>query len=581
MLFTLPEEDKMMRANLIRTRLSFLLVCIAIACITAAAWAANLSEQMSVPYGKASAVAGEVLVKFRPGVSASQIEALNGRHGSRILSASRHGKFMRLSVPAGRTIRQMIDTYQASPLVEYAEPNYVAHALMVPNDTYYSYQWNFDDQVTGGNPYGGANGGGINLEPAWDLATGAGVIVAVVDTGVAYEDYGEGSGKAKKRYYQAPDLAGTAFVAGYDFVNGDSHPNDDESHGTHVAGSIAQSTNNALGVAGIAFDCAIMPVKVLGKNGTGSYADIADGIRFAADNGANVINLSLGGTAPSTTLEQALAYAYQAGVVIVCAAGNEGDGLNLPNYPAAYDAYCIAVGGTRYDEAVAYYSNTGSYVDIAAPGGDMTADQNGDGYGDGILQNTFNPSSQNTSDFGYWFFEGTSMATAHISGAAALLISAGVSDPDTVRSLLESTAEDKGPAGWDAAYGWGIVDAKAALDAVVIEPPTPVTMYVTAINMSLMTKGRSGNASALAAVHVADEHGGPVGGAVVSGHWEQATSDSDSGTTSSSGDLALQSDTVKRASSGTTYVFVVDSVIKGSNLYDASGSVTQGSISMP
>ncbi|HDN66058.1 MAG TPA: hypothetical protein ENF23_07220 [Methanosarcinales archaeon] len=223
---------------------------------------------------------------------------------------------------------------------------------------------------------------------------------------MAYEDYEEFR-DYWITYAQAPDLAGTDFVSGYDFVNDDAHPNDDEGHGTHVTGTIAQTTNNEYGVAGVAFDCSIMPVKVLDKYGSGTYADITDGIYFATNNGAQVISISLGGTSTSPTLENALAYANGKGVTIVCSADNTGPNGD-PGYPAAYDAYCIAVGATRYDETVSYYSTNGEYVDIAAPGGDIYVDQNGDGYGDGVLQQTHDGSDHTT--FRYYFYQGTSMA---------------------------------------------------------------------------------------------------------------------------------------------------------------------------
>ncbi len=425
----------------------------------------DLSVANVVPYGQGQAVAGEIIVKFRAGVPSAALDAINRAHGTGVIYRSPHAGFLRLRLPAGRTLVQMIAAYQRLPQVEYAEPNLVRSALMFPNDPYYPYQWHLDDSVApaGPNPYGGANGGGINIEPAWDISTGSGVVVAVVDTGIAYETYTERVGNRSKSYYRAPDLAQTTFVAGYDFVNGDSHPNDDNSHGTHVAGTIAQSTNNSVGAAGVAFGAALMPVKVLDANGSGTDAEVADGIRFAADHGAKVINMSLGGPGSSTTLRDAVAYAYNGGVTIVCAAGNEGNGANRPSYPAAYDACCVAVAATRYDETRAYYSNYGSYVDIAAPGGDITVDHNGDGYGDGVLQNTFNPNTRNTSDFGYWFFQGTSMASPHVAGVAALLIADGVAAPDDVREAIQNSAEDKGASGWDSQYGWGIVDAYAAL----------------------------------------------------------------------------------------------------------------------
>jgi serine protease len=392
-------------------------------------------------------VSGEIIVKFKSGVSEHMIRQINQQNGTSVLSVSKRGQFMRLRIPRIRTVEEMVDFYSRNPNVEYAEPNFIAYAHMVPNDEYYSYQWHMDN----------VDYGGIHMESAWDITTGdPNIIVAVIDTGVAYEDY---KASPAEKYYLAPDLAETSFVPGYDFVNNDTHPNDDNGHGTHVAGTVAQSTNNTIGVAGVAFKTSIMPIKVLDKTGSGTYADVADGNYFAADNGAHVINMSLGGTSDSITLKDAIAYAYNKGVTIVCSAGNDGsDGS--PSYPAAYDEYCIAVGATRYDEAVSYYSTTGSYLDLTAPGGDLNVDQNNDGYGDGVLQQTF---SRKTNNWGYYFKQGTSMASPHLAGAAALLIAKGVTGPDKVREALEKTAEDKGTTGWDEAYGWGIVDAYAAL----------------------------------------------------------------------------------------------------------------------
>ncbi len=399
---------------------------------------------------------GEIIVKFERGVSQDVIRQINQPHGTSVLSISKRGQFKRLRIPRNRTVEEMVAIYSQNPNVEYAEPNFIASALMTPNDPYYSYQWHLDNSYYGG----------INMEFAWDIQTGdPSVVVAVIDTGVAYEDY---QPSRREKYYLAPDLAQTSFKPGYDSVNDDTHPNDDNGHGTHVAGTIAQSTDNTIGVAGVAFNCSIMPVKVLDKRGSGTYADIADGVYFAADKGADVINLSLGGTSPSTTIEDALAYAYEKDVTIVCAAGNEYEEGNPPVYPAAYDDYCIAVGATRYDETRAYYSNTGSYLDLTAPGGDLNVDQNNDGYGDGVLQQTFD---RRTNDWGYWFYQGTSMAAPHVAGIAALLIAKGITGPHNVREALENTAEDHGPTGCDEAYGWGIVDAYAALQYEYVGEP--------------------------------------------------------------------------------------------------------------
>lgn len=423
--------------------LVFLLAALFVFAMASSAVPAQLHEYKQAGHSGDIFVQDEILVKFKPTVKNEEIDKIN--HGLGIAEAHRtYSGVFRLKVPENK-LDEMIKTYNKLPAVEYAERNYIAHTFMVPNDSLYKYQWHM---------------GRIEAESAWDRQTGSpAVVVAVVDTGVAYENYG--------KYVMAPDLANTVFVAGFDYVNNDSHPNDDNSHGTHVAGTIAQSTNNGTGTAGVAFNAAIMPVKVLNKSGSGTYDAIASGIKFAADNGADVINLSLGGASGSSTLEDALRYAYGKGVTIIAAAGNDGTGSI--SYPAAYDAYVIAVGATRYDNTLSSYSNYGSALDLVAPGGDVNVDQNGDGYGDGVLQNTFNPTSKNTGDFGYWFFQGTSMATPHVSGVAALLISNGVTGPDEVRSVLQSTAKDLGTTGRDNYYGYGLADAYAAL--TYAQPP--------------------------------------------------------------------------------------------------------------
>jgi len=269
----------------------------------------------------------------------------------------------------------------------------------------------------------------------------------VIDTGVAYE--------SREGFVRAPDLAQTAFVPGFDFVEDDDHPNDEHGHGTHVAGTVAQSTNNGIGVAGVAPGAAIMPIRVLDKNGMGGWADIADGIRFAADHGASIINMSLGGSFGSRVVQRAVEYAHDKGVVIVCAAGNSG--RRGVGYPARYD-HAIAVAATRFDEKTTFYSTWGPQVDIAAPGGDTRVDQNGDGMVDGVLQNTILAEDPTKTDYLAWM--GTSMATPHVAGAAALVVSAGVTDPDAVEAILEDSARPKGSA---EHYGAGILDVEGAL----------------------------------------------------------------------------------------------------------------------
>lgn len=388
---------------------------------------------------------GEIIVQFEPNVLPTERHRIVQDHGCRIARTSDLGDFHLVRIPAATTPEDMADFFGRHERIRYAELNYCVQAAFIPDDRLYSYQWNFENAVTGG----------IRMDEAWSIEEGdPNVVVAVVDTGVAYENHGA--------YTPAPDLAQTRFVPGYDFVHDNNHPNDDNGHGTHVTGTIAQSTNNRIGVAGVAFRCAIMPVKVMDRQGLSDAFTVSQGILFAVNHGAHVINLSFGGTRPSLTLRNAVQTAYQRGVTVVAAAGNDGANGDLPSYPAAYTDYCIAVGAVRYDLSRAPYSTKGAYISVVAPGGDVTVDQNADGYPDGILQQTFR---SNPNVFAYWFFQGTSMAAPHVSGLAALLASHGVTGPDQIRKAIETTARDLGSQGRDAEYGWGMIDAHAALAA--------------------------------------------------------------------------------------------------------------------
>jgi len=385
----------------------------------------------------------EIIVKFNDDVEQSVRDAALEQHGCLSLRTCEYGDVHLVRIPEGTEPEDMVRDFVEHEFIQYAELNYKVRVFFVPDDPYFRYQWNLYNKVTGG----------IGMEKAWAIEMGdPNVTIAVLDTGVAFEDYGD--------YKQAPDLAQTRFVTGYDFVNDDEHPNDDNGHGTHVTGTIAQSTNNKLGVAGVAFGCSIMPVKIIDTNGLGDHFTIAQGIYFAIDHGARVINLSAGGRGPSMTLERAVKSAYQRGVAVVCSAGNEYQNGNPAIYPAAYDSYCIAVGATRYDNRRAPYSSTGPHLAVVAPGGDMSVDQNADGYPDGIVQQTFfiDPGA-----FAYYFLQGTSMAAPHVSGLAGLLISHGVASPDNVRKAIQQTTKDLGTPGWDEEYGWGLIDPNAAL----------------------------------------------------------------------------------------------------------------------
>ncbi|MDQ3931478.1 MAG: S8 family serine peptidase [Actinomycetota bacterium] len=316
------------------------------------------------------------------------------------------------------------------------------HGPAEPNDELFRAQWHL--RATG-------------IPRAWEVSTGEGAVVAVLDTGVAFEDHGP--------YRKAPDLAGTRFVPGYDFVDNDSHPNDvpvkgTGSHGTHVAGTIAQSTNNVIGTAGVAPGAAIMPVRVLAPDGSGTSQAIALGLRFAADHAAHVALLALGATVDAPDVAEAVAYAIAKGVTVVVSSGE--DGTSQLTFPAAYPDV-LAVGAVRYDNTRAPYSNHGAALDVVAPGGDLEVDQNADGLDDGVVQQTLFGEPAAFS-FCYCFKEGTSSAAAHVAGVAALVIAAGrAKTPAQVRDTIVSTAADLGPPGRDDEYGAGLVQATRAL----------------------------------------------------------------------------------------------------------------------
>lgn len=432
---------------------------------------------------KPSLVPDEVIVKFAQG---ADMGAIKGKYG--LLKKADSWKKGEFVVFKHKNPQAILASLKNEPGVIAAEQNGYCYATMIPNDPYYSYQWHMPR---------------IGMEAAWDINTGSGVIVAINDTGVKQS---------------LEDLADTNFMAGYDFVNLDNDPTDDHGHGSHVCGTVAQSTNNSIGVTGIAYDCTIMPVKVLSSSGGGTWDQVANGVYYAADNGADIINMSLGGTGTSSTLEDACNYAWNNGVLVVCAAGNNGS--STPFYPAAYEV-CIAVSATNYIDEKANYSNYGSYVDICAPGGD-TNDYNGDGYIDGVLQNTFSG-----TDEGYYFYYGTSMASPHVSGVAALVKSQEPSRTNAdIRNILETTAEDLGASGWDQYFGWGIVDAEAALGST---PPPPKDIYVFDITQTITKKGA--NYYSTAVITIKDEDGGLVSDATVYITWSGVVGGSDSGTT--------------------------------------------------
>ena len=407
-------------------------------------------------------VPDEVIVRYEPGTGGGVAAQVAAEAGTEPLQALPGGS-EQLTIDDGDSVRETIAELQKDPNVEYAVPNWRAHAAAeAPNDPRSRLQWNLFGRY------------GINAVEAWTLAEGLGApggrgaVVAVIDSGVAYERRG--------RYRRAPDLRNSTFVRPWDFLGRDRHPNDLYGHGTHVAGTIAQTTNNGLGTAGIAYNAKIMPLRVLDAYGEGDSADIARAIRYAVRRGADVINLSLEfpsyvRAAEIPDVVGALRYAHSRGVLAVAAAGNH-DRVAVA-YPARVRSV-LAVGATTITGCQAEYSNGGEDLDLMAPGGGFDAPNsdsewdaahcNPDSLGRPIVQETFKR-ARLVQQFGFpRNFEGTSMATPHVTAIAALVIAtkrlgAHPSAADLERHL-EATAQ---PTDRPDRYGAGLVDAAAAL----------------------------------------------------------------------------------------------------------------------
>lgn len=443
---------------LLALALAFAAVAIAVAALPVAARA-----QPAVP--------GEVVVKYDDGTSRDQRAAVQEATGTGAPEPiTRQSRV--LKVRDGESVTETVRELRRKGVVEYAAPNVVARAAgFVPNDPgkggpagWQDVQWNFLAES------------GVNAPDAWEnlrvrgAPGGKGVTVALLDTGVAYADRG--------LFRPSPDFAGTRFTRGYDFVARDSFADDQNGHGTFVAGLIAATTDNGIGLTGLAYRSTIMPVRVLDARGEGDAAVIEAGIRYAARRGAKVINLSLEfGTLIRASeipgIIDALRYASRKGAFVVAASGNEGE--QTIAYPARATRV-VAVGATTEDGCVADYSNGGAGIDLVAPGGGPDAELSKDpncrpfeGSERPISALTYKRGTFRR--FGLRTEEGTSMASPHVAATAALVIASGVLGPDpTPRAIeehLEATARDLGPPGFDDRYGAGLLDAAAATAAPI------------------------------------------------------------------------------------------------------------------
>jgi len=389
---------------------------------------------------------GQVLVKLQDRVSAAAAQEVRTQYGATRLRTLIGDEVELWHVAPGQEL-EVVARLNADPAVEYAEPNWRYQALGTPNDPAFPGQW--------AHPK-------INSPQGWDLTTGSpGVVIAIVDTGI---DEGH------------PDLA-PKIVAGYDFVDHDTNPHDLNGHGTHCAGIAAAVTNNGVGVAGMDWQARIMPVRVLDIEGSGWLSDIAEGIIWAYQNGADVISLSLGGPDNSQTLQNAINAAHNAGSLIVAAMGNQRTEGNPTNYPAA-NANVMAVAATTTTDTYAYYSQYGSHTDIAAPGGEISYLHDPKGILSTLPTYNFYLRTAYGFSANYDYLQGTSMATPYVAGLAALLWSQTPSlTPDQVQQTIQDTAVDLGPAGWDSSFGWGRIDVLAALQARAL-PSTPTLLPI-------------------------------------------------------------------------------------------------------
>ncbi len=391
---------------------------------------------------------GQILVKFRKSVPlALQVSTIVAYRSRVVKKISRLGVYV-MEVPANETPEEMVYALRQNPDVEYAEPNALLRALVTPNDPLFKYQYALSNtgQIIGsvpGSPQGKVSAD-IKAPTAWEETKGReDIVVAVIDSGVDMAH---------------PDLLNKIKNSGKDFINNDNDATDDFWHGTFVAGIIAAQNDNGEGIAGVAWNCKILPVKVLDNTGAGSTDQVASGILWAVDNGAAVINLSLGSPTGTETLRAALKYAFDKGVVIIAAAGNANGSVY---YPAAYDTYVLSVAATDYNDARAAFSNFGSRIDVAAPGVRILSTVPTWYFGPDVLP--------------YGYGDGTSFSAAQVAGLAALIKSLKTwLTPAQIMDIIRYAADDVNSTqflGKDEYIGYGRINMEKALVPLIINKP--------------------------------------------------------------------------------------------------------------
>jgi serine protease len=430
---------------------------------------------------------GSIIVKFRAGTTTTAQRAMLARVNGSIAPARSDSDFDIVAIDPAADPEAVASRLAAQPDVEYAQARYRVYPSFVPNDPLYARQWNFP---------------ALDMERAWDINPGAtpSIVVAVLDSGVAYRsatmsydagpiDFGfqifPALGRVTIPFAAAPDLGGgDRFVTPRDFIWDTGMPLDLDGHGTHVTGTIGQLTNNGIGTAGMAFNVRIMPVKVVdgiwdavfNSPFIGTDDVVARGVRYAVDNGARVLNMSIGRNgSPAPVVRDAVAYAVSRGAFVTISGGN---GFTDGNLIERYAEFApgidgaVSVGATSQRGTRAFYSNTGPYIELVAPGGDQQAD----GTTGGILQQTYDFDLVDTyfngpsrfhaprfDSFAYQYIQGTSMSAPHVAGFAALLMQQGITNPAAIEAIMKRFATDLGPTGRDDAYGHGLINPRAAL----------------------------------------------------------------------------------------------------------------------
>ena len=381
-----------------------------------------LGVQRSLPKGSASNE--EILVGFKSGVDKGRKDNVHRSARAAVKQEIHNIAVDVVQVPEGSGVSEIIEQYRKSSDVAFAEPNFLASAFETPNDPLYGNQWNLKK---------------VMVEESYDVAKGGYGPIAIIDTGVDASH---------------PDLSGLV-LSGYNTISENTNSHDDNGHGTHVAGIASAQTNNSSGIASISYAATILPVKVLGADGSGTYSDVSEGITYAADKGVRIINLSLGGSSDSETLKRAVTYAQSKGSVVVAAAGN--DATNAPLYPAAYPGV-LAVSASDQNDSLASFSNYGSNIFVASPGVNITSSVPGGSYKQ---------------------HNGTSMAAPHLSGLLALVFAAdsSLSNTEAIEKIKDN-AEKVGPYaydanGWNQYFGYGRISSGKTLQSTVEASPSP------------------------------------------------------------------------------------------------------------